>query len=64
MVDLHRRSRGTVILALNGPISLALIDPAYNTTEADRYVMHISPGLKKMLEVTKDRNEGQAIVEK
>lgn len=62
VAGLQPASRGTVTLASTDPATAPLIDPDYNATEADRYVMRT--GLKQMLEVMMDNKEGQAMVEK
>lgn len=62
VVGLQPTSRGTVTLASTDPSSAPLIDPNYNATEADRYVLRT--GLKKMLEVMRDTKKGKAMVEK
>ena len=53
-------SRGSVTLVENDPARPPLIDPNYNATEVDRYVMR--SGLRKMMEALLDTKEGQAIV--
>jgi choline dehydrogenase-like flavoprotein len=53
-------SRGSVKLASNDPAIAPLIDPNYYATMADRYVMRT--GLRKMMEVMMDTNEGKAMV--
>ena len=61
VVGLLPTSRGSVTLASIDPAASPLIDPNYNATEADRYVLRW--GLKKMMEVMQDTQEGRTIVE-
>lgn len=61
VIGLLPTSRGSVTLASLDPADAPLIDPNYNATEVDRYVMR--SGLKKMMKVLLDTKEGKAIVE-
>ena len=61
VIGLLPTSRGSVTLASNDPAAAPRIDPNYNATEVDRFVMR--SGLRKMMEVLLDTKEGQAIVE-
>ena len=60
VINLLPTSRGSVKLASADPAAAPLIDPNYNATEADRYIMR--EGLRKMFEVMRETKEGQAVV--
>ena len=60
VLSLLPTSRGSVTLATDDPATPPLIDPNYNATETDRYVMRT--GLRKIMEALLDTKEGQAII--
>ena len=61
VINLLPTSRGTISLSSTDPANAPLIDPNYNATEADRYVMRA--GIRKLLQMLLDTEEGKAIIE-
>ena len=61
VIGLLPTSRGTITLASTDPTATPLIDPNYFATEADRYMMRA--GLRKLLQVMLDTDEGKALIE-
>ncbi|KAL9024127.1 MAG: hypothetical protein Q9196_006741 [Gyalolechia fulgens] len=61
VIGLLPTSRGSVTLASADPNASPCIDPNYNATEVDRYVMR--SGLRQMMQVLLETNEGRALIE-
>ncbi|KAL8729124.1 MAG: hypothetical protein Q9166_004955 [cf. Caloplaca sp. 2 TL-2023] len=61
VIGLLPTSRGSVTLTTSDPAAPPRIDPNYNATEVDRFVMRA--GIRQILKVLLDTEEGQAIID-